>query len=346
MKYGNCTIEIEAIRVGKNSRYKAKLQLAIQVEAPFYLNINFLVLASCLISLIVLFIFEWRQKRLVAANDRLEKEVAKQTLQLKQEQKIILQQADMLKAADEKKTRFFQDINHEISSPLILILGHVTDLLKRPDLSENHQKKLASIQRSARKIILLIEETIELTKLETGIAVNLKAHWLGKIISTVFQDYELSAAQKKIKLELRHNLPEHPVFTDVRKLEKILSNLIHNAIKYTLEGGSVRISASYNEASELIVEVQDTGIGIPSEHLEHIFERFYQVPNSGISGKDRGFGIGLALCQSYAIIMGGYIIATSTLGVGTTLRLHIPCPPAMPAESENPTLIQTPIFQD
>jgi signal transduction histidine kinase len=288
----------------------------------------------------VLFIFEWRQKRLRASNDRLEKEVAKQTLQLKQEQKIILHQADMLKAADKKKTRFFQDINHEICSPLILILGHVTDLLKRPDLSENHQKKLASIQRSARKIILLIEETIELTKLETGIAVHLKAHLLGKIISTVFQDYELPAAQKKIKLELHHNLPEQPVFIDVRKLEKILSNLIHNAIKYTLEGGSVRILASYNEASELIVEVQDTGIGIPSEHLAHIFERFYQVPYSSISSERRGFGIGLALCQSYAIAMGGHITATSTLGVGTTLRLLIPCPPASPTESENPIPIQ------
>ena len=152
--------------------------------------------------------------------------------------------------------------------------------------------------------------------------------------------------KKRSSLKLRHNLPEHPVFTDVRKLEKILSNLIHNAIKYTLEGGSVRISASYNEASELIVEVQDTGIGIPPEHLEHIFDRFYQVPYSGISGQNRGFGIGLALCQSYAIAMGGHITATSTLGVGTTLRLLIPCPPAIPTESENPTPIQTPIFQD
>ncbi len=340
LKYGTYTIEIEAFRPGENSPYKSKLQLTLQVEEPFYLSTSFLVLVSSLISLFVLFIFEWRQKELKSSKNRLEKEVAKQTSQLKQEQKIILRQAAMLKAVDEKKTRFFQDINHEICSPLTLILGHVTDLLKRPDLTENHQKKLASIQRSARKIILLIEETIELTKLETSIPIHLEAHLLDKIISTVFQDYELSAAQKKIKLELHQDLPEQLVFIDVRKLEKILSNLIHNAIKYTLEGGSVRILASYNEANELIVEVSDTGIGIPSEHLDHIFDRFYQVPYSSISGKNRGFGIGLALCQSYAIIMGGYITATSTLGVGTTLRLLIPCPPAIPAESSNPTPIQ------
>ena len=341
LRHGDYTIEIEAIRVGQNPSNKAKLQLALQVEVPFYLSTSFLVLVSCLISGIVLFIFEWRNKSLKASNDRLEKEVAKQTTQLKQEQKIILQQADMLKAADEQKTRFFQDISHEICNPLTLILGHATDLLKRPDLSENHQKRLESIQRSARKTFNLIEETIELTKLETGMVLHLKAHWLGGIISAVFKDFETPAAQKKIRLELQDNLPEQLVFTDAGKLEKILSNLIHNAIKYTSEGGSVRIIASYNEASELIVEVQDTGIGIPSEHLDHIFDRFYQVPYSSISGKDRGFGIGLALCQSYAITMGGYITATSTLGVGTTLRLLIPCPPAIPTETENPTPVQT-----
>jgi signal transduction histidine kinase/streptogramin lyase len=341
LRHGDYTIEIEAVRVGQNSRYKAKLQLTLQVEAPFYLSTGFLVLVAIAISGIVLFIFKWRQKRLRAANDRLEKEVAKQTIQLKQEQNIILQQAGMLKAADEQKTRFFQDISHEICNPLTLILGHATDLLKRPDLSENHQKRLESIQRSARKTFNLIEETIELTKLETGIVLHLKAHWLGCIISAVFKDFETPAAQKKIRFELQDNLPEQLVFTDAGKLEKILSNLIQNAIKYTLEGGSVRIIASYNEASELIVEVQDTGIGIPSEHLDHIFDRFYQVPYSSISGKDRGFGIGLALCQSYAITMGGYITATSTLGVGTTLRLLIPCPPAIPTETENPTPVQT-----
>jgi signal transduction histidine kinase len=338
LKHGDYTIEIEAIRVGQNSSYKAKLQLILQVEVPFYLSTGFWVLVAIAISWIVLFIFEWRQKRLVAANDRLEKEVAKQTIQLKQEQKIILQQAEMLKVADEKKTRFFQDINHEICNPLILILGHVKDLLRRPDLSENHQKKLESIQRSAQKTIHLIEETIELTKLETVIVLHLKAHWMGSIISAVFHDFETPAAQKKIRLELHHKLPEQLVLTDARKLEKIVSNLLDNAIKYTLEGGSVRISASYNEASELIVEVQDTGIGIPPEHLDHIFDRFYQVPHPSISDKNRGFGIGLALCQSYAQIMGGYITATSTLGVGTTLRLVIPCPPVILTESKNPTL--------
>lgn len=335
LKQGDYTIEIEAIRAGQNSRNKAKLHLSLRLDGPFYVKTNFLALVFFLISLILVVIFKWRQKRLQDLNFRLEKEVAKQTIQLEQEKKIILQQSEMLKQLDEKKTRFFQDISHEISNPLSLILGHVSDLINRQNHPEIYQKKLESIQRNARKIIHLTTETIELTKLDTVIRLNRKAFLLGPIISKLFQDFELTATQKGVNLEFSQNIPENPLLTDGLKLEKILFNLIHNAINYTSEGGHVHIIFYYNAESELLVQVQDTGIGIPSEHLEYIFDRFYQVPYSSISGKDRGFGIGLALCQSYTKLMGGHITAVSTLGVGTTMRLLIPCPMEIPTESEN-----------
>jgi CheY-like chemotaxis protein/nitrogen-specific signal transduction histidine kinase len=258
---------------------------------------------------------------------RLSEEVADKTAQLQHERDVIASQKEALVRLNEEKDQFFYDLSHEFRNPLTLILSPVNDLLKQEALPLPYRPRLEQVRRNARKILQLIDEVLELSKLEAGmVPVEKSAVPLSSFLQRICQDFEGAASQKGISLQLTHTIPGYlTVQTDGRKLEKIVMNLIQNALKFTSAEGSVHVKAQWTPQGMLDIWVSDTGIGIAPEHIERIFERYYQIPSGTKQTNRGGFGIGLSLCKHYATLLGGNISVFSKPGKGTDMHLTIPC---------------------
>ncbi|HLP93643.1 MAG TPA: ATP-binding protein [Saprospiraceae bacterium] len=327
LPHGKYTLELGIVVPGNNVMLQSSLKLPLQVEPPLYLKPWFLALLAILILVVIYIATAIRQRQLLHLSRRLSKEVAEKTAQLRFERDIIAKQKETLVQLNEEKNRFFHDLSHEFRNPLTLILSPVNDLLKQENLPTENKTRLEQVRRNAKKILHLIEEVLELSKLEAGVVPVEKGPLpLLSFIQRICQDFESIAAQKNITLQLTHTLAEElVVLTDGRKLEKILINLIQNALKFTQSGGLIHVKAQWVQQGMLDIWVSDTGIGIAPEHLERIFERYYQIPSGSKQTSRGGFGIGLSLCRHYTTLLGGNIAVFSTPGTGTDLHITIPC---------------------
>ena len=233
---------------------------------------------------------------------------------------------------DQMKSDFFANISHEFRTPLTLLTGPINDLLiNRPGLKEGDRKQLLGImKRNAGRLQQLINQLLDLSRLETG---NLKLQVsegdMTGLIRTIVLSF-LSLAESK-KINYIYDLQEISglCFYDEDKVEKITTNLISNALKFTHDGGSVMVKLCYtgekNMTSGLHAEiiVKDSGPGIPDDEKEKIFDRFYQVSRSD-SREHEGSGIGLALTRELVQLYRGEIHVDSEIGKGSTFTVILP----------------------
>ncbi|XWW43744.1 response regulator [Fibrella sp. USSR17] len=240
-----------------------------------------------------------------------------------------LRESQQLKVIDELKTRFFDNITHEFRTPLTLILAPVQQLLQRFNDSAELQHSLGMIERNARQLLRLINQLLDLAKLESGnLPLSMQAGDLGTFVGNLVQAFELAAREKALMLRYENELTDFYSF-DPDKLEQIVHNLLSNALKFTRVGEvTVRATAT---TTGLSLIVTDTGIGIVPEKLPYIFDRFYQVYHPSTNGLPfehayPGTGIGLALVKELAELLGGSVSVSSTLGDGTTFTIDLPLP--------------------
>ena len=235
-------------------------------------------------------------------------------------------QAEELQQLDKVKSNFFANISHELRTPLTLILGPLSYILDNPDewKKEHIQRQLLVMQRNGKSLMELIEEILDLSKLEAnklelqeeGTPVVQFFEYLFFVFEPQFQSQDLNY---ELKLDVREDL--HALL-DRKKLEKVLNNFLSNAIKFTPKKGKITLSVK-ETTSQLKIQVSDTGKGIHPKDLPHIFERFYQSKQADqkLYG---GTGIGLALVNEFAQLMGGKVSAESTLGTGSTFFFELP----------------------
>ena len=232
---------------------------------------------------------------------------------------------------DQMKSRFFTNISHEFRTPLTLILGTLREI--EAAQQENHQVHAESIEvmkRNAGWLQKLIDELLDISKLESGeMHLRVCPGNLASVLKPFMQSFSSLAAYRKINF--RYHLPEQQadVWLDQDKLEKILANLISNALKFTDEGGKIQIDftlvANDHEGAPewLRIKVADSGRGIPKEKLSRIFDRFYQANNA--DNRDAGgSGIGLALTRELVELYRGEIHVKSTEGRGSTFSVTLP----------------------
>lgn len=246
------------------------------------------------------------------------------------------------------KSEFLANMSHEIRTPMNAILGFA-DLLGRELVDHKHQKHLAAIASSGRALLALINDILDLSKIEAG---RMNLHFepisLAQIIVEIRNVFSQKAEEKGIMLsaQVHPALPEYVLLDEVR-LRQILFNLVGNAIKFT-EKGHVYVKAwpasecPGQEQIDVILEVEDTGIGIPNEQQELIFQSFSQV--SGQNTKQYGgTGLGLAITRRLARMMSGEVKVTSALGVGSTfqVRLRDVRVATIPNETQKPCPIAT-----
>ena len=234
--------------------------------------------------------------------------------------------AEQLEAVDEMKTRFFANITHEFRTPLSLIIAPVEKLLQE---SRFDRPVLTTVQRNAEKLLRLINQLLDLSKLEGRyMAVSLMQGDVAEFVNHNVDVFRRAAEQKGVTLTcILADLPPQAHVFDADKWEKILTNLLSNALKFTPAGGQVTVTGrpilTVGGMSGIEIGVADSGIGMAPEKLPHIFDRFYQADTSSTRAYE-GTGIGLALVHELIGLLGGTIAVESQLGVGTTFRLTLP----------------------
>ena len=226
------------------------------------------------------------------------------------------------KEVDQLKSRFFANISHEFRTPITLVLGPLKDHYKQ--LSNPEQKNMiGSVIRNGQRLQRLINQLLDLSKVEAG---KMKLHTsyidLIELLRELVASYESLAKEKNIRYFFYPEVKELMVYVDLEKMEKIMHNLLSNAFKFTQEGGEVILNLRAAEKSVLI-SVSDSGIGIPKDQLDKIFDRFYQVDSSQTRSYE-GSGLGLALVKDLVELHHGKISVDSKEGKGTTFTVSLP----------------------
>ena len=257
-------------------------------------------------------------------NESLERKVAERTADLE----TALTRA---KAADQIKSAFLATMSHELRTPLNSIIGFSGIMLQglAGELNAEQSKQLGMVRGSARHLLALINDVLDISKIEAGeLEIRLKAFDLKASIGRIVASIMPMVEKKRLALSADFaDLPDEFI-SDQRRVEQILLNLLSNAVKFT-ERGTVELSAEIasgvagRAGPVLLVRIADTGIGIQAEHLPMLFQAFRQI-DTGISRQHEGTGLGLAICRRLADRLGGDILVESEFGRGSVFTLILP----------------------
>lgn len=236
---------------------------------------------------------------------------------------VLFQNVTALKQLEKIRTDFIATISHEFKTPLTSIMMGTDLLLNKGigSLTEDQTSIASAIKEDCDRLSTLVNDIMELTKLESGKAVfELEPCSMVGIIENAYRQFKPFAEQKNVNLEFdaAEDLP--PVFADYEKIKWVLNNLISNAIKYTNAGDDIMISASVRD-DEMVVSVRDTGMGIPEEYTEKIFNRFFQVKGNDL--EIRGAGLGLSVSKEIIDGHGGRIWCESRLDQGSIFTFTV-----------------------
>ncbi|MEM9848687.1 MAG: ATP-binding protein, partial [Bacteroidota bacterium] len=291
LPYGNHTLKIKGQAAnGKWSEQMIAIELA--VLKPVYLKTWFLFIATLILILTLVGIYRFYLTRQLAKSE-----------------------AQHLKSMDALKSRFYTNITHEFRTPLTLIQG-MTEL-------EDHPKAMELIRRNSDKLLHLVNQLLDLSRLDTGkFKTQYKQMEVVSYVQYIGESFQSLADKKYIRLTIYSEIEELWMDVDEEKLRQIISNLLSNAIKFTNESGKIVLHLS-RKNDELLLKIKDNGIGVRTAELPHIFDRFYQVDNAA-SQQGKGTGIGLSLVKELVELLDGSIEVQSTFGKGTTFDIHLP----------------------
>jgi signal transduction histidine kinase len=270
-----------------------------------------------------------RADRGFARARELEAKVAERTAQLQRLYEQCL-------AASRLKSEFIASVSHELRTPLHIMMGY-TEMLLDGDggrTSAERDQMVARIREASEGLLQLVDGLLDLRMLESGkMPLQLEPVRLAAFIGH-FQRRERIPVPPGVALRWRIDpaLPE--IETDVAKLSIVLDNLVNNAIKFTREGTITVSARDVAGEQHIVLAVEDTGPGIPSEHLTAIFEPFHQV--DGRAQRVDGVGLGLAIVRDYVSLLGGEISVCSKLGVGTSFEVTLPYRPGKPTSVTRP----------
>ncbi|HUO67050.1 MAG TPA: ATP-binding protein, partial [Gammaproteobacteria bacterium] len=230
--------------------------------------------------------------------------------------------AEALAELDRAKTTFFSNVSHEFRTPLTLMLGPLEAALAATDTPPKLRGALVLAHRNAVRLQKLVNTLLDFSRIEAG---RLRASYEPTDICALTRDLASNFRSAMERAGLAYTVEaetlDEPLFVDREMWEKIVLNLLSNALKFTLEG---RVAVTLTrEGGYAVLRVADTGVGMPKDELPHLFERFYRI--EGVQGRTHeGTGIGLALVQELVRLHGGTIEAASELGRGTEFRVRIP----------------------
>jgi signal transduction histidine kinase len=232
------------------------------------------------------------------------------------------QRADAIAELDRAKTALFSNASHDLRTPLALILGHLEDLVENQKLEASARIAAETAHRNALRMQKLVNALLDFSRIEAGAQVAvLEPTDIGRLTRDIAAMFEPSARRAGLGLTLDCPRTDDIIKVDRDAWERIVSNLVSNALKFT-RAGEIRVSCGVG-TEEVQLSVRDTGIGIPKEELEGVFARFYRGGDSEAQAQE-GSGLGLALVRELVLLHGGTIEAQSELGVGTEMIVRMP----------------------
>lgn len=290
---------------------------------PVYENYTDLTRLFIIFSVVIV-IFSIIYLIILYSNKRLEKEI----LEKNQIQRELIKSKEAADAANRAKSEFLANMSHEIRTPMNAILGF-TEILTRKEKEPKLQSYLKSIYSSGQSLLEIINNVLDLSKVEAGkMEVKPVPASIKDMIDEVYKMYTALVNKKGLKFEIfvNEDFPEM-LLVDINKLRQIVVNLIGNAVKFT-EEGFIRISLDYREnliddvkTYDVVISVEDSGIGIPEEHQKKLFEKFSQLHKE--SASIGGTGLGLAISKQLALLMGADITFKSRYGKGSIFYLSL-----------------------
>lgn len=330
---GTYTFEVKA--ANSNGVWNETPATLTLVRKPFFYETTLfnLFLVLCALGGTVGLI-RYRTHRVHKRNLELEQKVEERTEALEHALVRVGEQAEDLKALDKMKSQFFANVSHEFRTPLTLIKGHVADVQESRygSLPPKAEQALSKSLTQTHRLQSLVEQLLDLSRLEANqLDLRLEPGDLDAFLKRQVLYFSSLAEKRNIALVYHGSHASTDVLFDAIRLEKVISNLVGNALKFTPAGGSVMVSLQWNKASEnavrqAIIKVADTGIGIAPDVLPNIFQRFFQADSSSTRSYD-GIGVGLALVKDLVELHGGTIRAASTLQKGSAFTVTLPAPP-------------------
>lgn len=318
LPYGNHRLIIKA-RGASGGWNEQMLSLPIRVLRPFYMQTWFILVLIFGVLILSAISIWWRLNSLKKDRERLEREVDLRTRK-------IATQAEELKELDKIKSQFFSNITHEFRTPLTLILGPANQMVNANPPSEI-KKGLNGIVRNASMLLQLINQLLDLSKLENqNMQIEMSHGDIVGYCGELMNGFKLLAGQNNIDLQFKPFAERWETHFDRGKMDKIVNNLLSNAMKFTPEGGEVELSLQQADARGqdcILLLVRDNGSGIEPEHADKVFNRFYQA-NSSHTRLQGGTGIGLALVRELVEMQGGSITVKSSPGMGATFVVLLP----------------------
>jgi signal transduction histidine kinase/DNA-binding response OmpR family regulator/ligand-binding sensor domain-containing protein len=353
----------------KASDWSEKItELEIEIHPFFYKTVWFISLCIILLLVLGIQLYKWRINSLKKQREILHVKVEERTRVLKEQKKLLEEQAvelklqntilvdqnekisyqrkqliEMSKKVQEAMTdrmSFFTNITHEFRTPITLIIGPIEKALK---LSTNPKvvEQLQYVSRNSKHLLSLVNQLMDFRKVESdSMSVNPTAGNLINFLDELLIPFESFANERGIKIRRAYRMPQPRIMFDEEAIRKLITNLLANSIKFTPDNGSVTLYVSSitgnNGEDKLYICVQDSGIGIKEEDLNRIFNRFYQsdsrtkYPVYGQSGT----GIGLYLCKNIVSLLEGSIVAGNNHSKGASFRILLPFTPATTGEQQ------------
>jgi len=234
---------------------------------------------------------------------------------------VTMQDISYLKELDRLKSDFIHTVSHDLRSPLTAILGY-TELVERTGpLNPNQQEFLRRLQGSIQHITTLVNDLLDLGRLDAGFDTRREAVHLENVLKYSLDIFENQVSKKNIKLKVDIAQNLKALRANPIRIRQMLDNLVGNAIKYTPVNGSVNVSMSM-QGDQIIIRVEDTGLGIPSEEQGRVFEKFYRATNA--VGGEEGSGLGLAIVKSIVDSHQGRVWVESVVGKGSAFIVLLP----------------------
>jgi signal transduction histidine kinase/ligand-binding sensor domain-containing protein/DNA-binding response OmpR family regulator len=293
--------------------WSAEKTLLVNIQPPFWRTPLAYVIYTLVAAVILLF-----ARRIVLERIHMRYEVKQQR-----------REAERAHALEQLKTKFFTNVSHEFRTPLSLIIAPLDRIIKNTT-DDDQKKQLGLVQRNAKRLLNLVNQLLDFRKMEVQ---EVKLHpAIGDIVrftEDVSHSFMDIAEKKGIQFSFSSNVSSLEIYFDKDKIEKILFNLLSNAFKYTHDNGQVSIGLVYNAPANnegdgtLAIEVKDTGIGIPADKQEKIFERFFQTEVPA-SMANQGTGIGLAITKEFVKLHNGIITVKSEPEKGTCFTVLLP----------------------
>ncbi|TXG38648.1 hybrid sensor histidine kinase/response regulator transcription factor [Seonamhaeicola maritimus] len=256
---------------------------------------------------------------------------------MKSQQKASLKLQKEIEEVNRLKLQFFTNISHELKTPITLILNPLEEVLESVSNNIDLKSSLKIIQRNANSLLRLVNQLMEFRKIEVG-ETQLRATKSNLInfVREITFSFRASAKKKRVEISFESQLYDASIWFDWDKLEKILNNLIYNAIKFTTSEGEITVRVKKPKHSKIDIvgrelsveyiqiEIEDNGIGIHKDKLPYIFQRFYQVNQTSKKNSDRGSGIGLAITKDLVDLHHGSIEVDSEENKGTCFTIKLP----------------------